>query len=88
MSILLIAQVGPYQNLRKLIRNFQGRTVLIVILPLQLFVTTESFRIMVKVNGNRPFPSCFEPHCQSDAKCKFFVMKTSFHSNQTKLIFI
>ena len=21
-------------------------------------------------NSNRPFPSCFEPHCQSEAKCK------------------
>ena len=24
--------------------------------------------------GNRPFPSCFEPHYESEAKCKVFVM--------------
>ena len=36
---------------------------------------------------HRPFPSCFEPHYESEAKCKVFVMKISFHM-QTKLIFI
>ena len=30
---------------------------------------------------NRPFPSCFEPHYESEAKCKIFAMKISFHSD-------
>ena len=35
-------------------------------------------------NGrNRPFPSCFEPHC-SKAKCKVFIMKISFNSYANK----
>ena len=24
---------------------------------------------------NRPFPSCFEPHCKSEAKCNVFITK-------------
>ena len=39
------------------------------------------------LSGNRPnrlFPSCFEPHCQSEAKCKVFITKISFHSNANK----
>ena len=32
------------------------------------------------VTPNRPFPSCFEPHYESEAKSKVFVMKISFHS--------
>ena len=36
---------------------------------------------------NRPFPSCFEPHYESDAKCKVFVMKISFHSCANKTNF-
>ena len=28
----------------------------------------------------RPFPSCFEPHYGSEAKCKNFNMKISFYS--------
>ena len=28
--------------------------------------------------GNRPFPSCCEPHYESEAKCKTFHMKISF----------
>ena len=34
--------------------------------------------------ANRPFPSCFEPHYESEAKCKVFVMKISFHSYANK----
>ena len=30
--------------------------------------------------GNRPFPKCFELHCESEANCKVFIMKISFHS--------
>ena len=37
---------------------------------------------------NSPFPSCFEPRCKSEAKCRVFIMKISFIHMQTKLIFI
>ena len=33
---------------------------------------------------NRPFPSCCEPHYESEAKCKVFNMKISFHSCANK----
>ena len=36
---------------------------------------------------NRLFPSCFEPHYGSEAKCKVFVMKSSFHSYSNKTNF-
>ena len=36
---------------------------------------------------NRPFPSRFEPHYESEAKCKVFVMKIGFHSNANKTNF-
>ena len=36
---------------------------------------------------NRPFPSCFKPHYESEAKCKVFVMKISFHSYANKCNF-
>ena len=36
---------------------------------------------------NRPFPSCFEPHHESEAKCKVFVMQISFHSYANKTNF-
>ena len=39
------------------------------------------------VTLNRPFPSCFEPHSQSEAKCKTFHVKISFHSNANKTNF-
>ena len=33
---------------------------------------------------NRPFPSCSEPHYESETKCKAFYMKISFclHMNE------
>ena len=37
--------------------------------------------------ANRPFPSCFEPHYESDSKWKVFVMKISFHSYANKTNF-
>ena len=37
--------------------------------------------------GNRPFPSCCEPHYESEAKCKVFIMKISFHSYVNKTNF-
>ena len=36
---------------------------------------------------NRPFPSCFKPHYESEAKCKVFVMKIRFHSYANKTNF-
>ena len=33
---------------------------------------------------NRPLPSCFEPIYESEAKCKVFVIKISFHSYANK----
>ena len=36
---------------------------------------------------NKPFPSCFEPHYESDVKCKVFIMKISFHSYANKTNF-
>ena len=36
---------------------------------------------------NRPFPGCFAPHYESEAKCKVFVMKISFHSYANKTNF-
>ena len=42
-----------------------------------------------KYKINRPFPSCFEPHYESEAKCKvFFFMKISSHSYANKTNFI
>ena len=32
------------------------------------------------LSHNRPFPSCFESHYESEAKCKAFGMKIRFHS--------
>ena len=40
-----------------------------------------------KFYTNRPFPSCFEPHYEIEAKCKAFVLKISFHSNANKTNF-
>ena len=37
--------------------------------------------------NNRPFPSCCEPHYESEGKCKVFVMKISFHSYANKTNF-
>ena len=33
------------------------------------------------------FPSCFEPHYESEAKFKVFIVKISFHSYAKKLNF-
>ena len=38
-------------------------------------------------NINIAFASCFEPHYESEAKCKVFVMKISFHSYANKTYF-
>ena len=38
-------------------------------------------------NANRPFPNRFEPHYESKAKSKVFIMKISFHSNANKTNF-
>ena len=50
----------------------------------------EEYRLILSrrdVRSNRPFPSCFEPHYESEAKCKVFVMKISFHSYANKTNF-
>ena len=36
--------------------------------------------LCMKKGENRPFLSCFDSHYESEAKCKVFVMKISFHS--------
>ena len=36
---------------------------------------------------NSAFPSCFEPHYESEAKYKVFIMKISFHSYANKTNF-
>ena len=36
---------------------------------------------------NRPFPSFFKPRYESEAKCKVFVVKISFHSYANKTNF-
>ena len=36
---------------------------------------------------NRRFPSCFEPHYESEAKCKVFIHKIIFHSYANKTNF-
>ena len=39
-------------------------------------------------NGvNRIFPSCFEPYCESEAKCKVFYYEKQFHSYANKTNF-
>ena len=44
--------------------------------------------IYIHIKGaNRPFPSCFEPHYESEAKCKVFVRKIYFHSYANKTYF-
>ena len=45
------------------------------------------FKSVVIGQTNRPFPSCFEPHYESEAKFKVYVMKISFHSYANKTNF-
>ena len=45
-------------------------------------------KVLVSSVQNRPFPSCFEPHYESEAKCEIFVMKISFHSHANKTNFL
>ena len=42
---------------------------------------------IAKKSQNRLFPSCFEPHHESEAKCKIFIMKISLHSYANKTHF-
>ena len=32
---------------------------------------------LASIIGNRPFPSCYQPHYENEAKCKAFHMKIS-----------
>ena len=52
------------------------------------FITSFAFAVIGhSIVINRPFPSCFEPHCESEAKCKGYIMKISFHSYADKTNF-
>ena len=42
------------------------------------------FKVNAFYHSNRPFPSCFEAHYESEATCKVFAMKISFHSYANK----
>ena len=57
----------------------------------QFFITGSLVLKQSRAQGfslvNRPFPSCFEPHYESEAKCKAFIMKISFHSHANKTKF-
>ena len=35
---------------------------------------------VILCQSNSPFPSCFGPHCESEASCIVFIVKISFHS--------
>ena len=48
---------------------------------------THSSLIFLPASVNRPFPSYFELHYESEVKCKVFVMKVSFHSYANKTNF-
>ena len=37
---------------------------------------------------NRPFPTCFKPHYESEASCIVLIMQISFHSNAKKNEFL
>ena len=59
---------------------------------LHVFVSTFDwfialFKSAVIGQTNSPFPSCFEPHYESEAKYKVYVMKISFHSYANKTNF-
>ena len=43
--------------------------------------------VISAVCRDRSFSSCFKPHFESEAKCKVFVMKISFHSYANKTNF-
>ena len=43
--------------------------------------------LCVQGGCNRQFPSCFETHYESEAKCKVFIVKISFHSYANKTNF-
>ena len=43
--------------------------------------------LVLCLEDNRPFPSCFEPHYESEVKFEVFVMKISFHSYGKKTNF-
>ena len=46
------------------------------------------FQLQSKGNlYNRPFPSCFEPHYESEVNCKAFIVKLSVHSYANKTNF-
>ena len=56
-------------------------------IPLKFLFIFFIYVPVTKIFDNRPFPSCFEPHYESEAKCKVFVMKISCHSYANKTNF-
>ena len=53
------------------------------------FASTSDWLVVLFVSvlvdqSKRLFPSCLEPHYESEAKCKVFVMKIRFHSYAIK----
>ena len=45
-------------------------------------------KIIMPAQCNRPFPSYFEPHYESEASCKVFIMKISFYSYAKKKLIV
>ena len=56
-------------------------------MPLERFLRNPAVSLFHHKCLNRPFPSCCEPHYESEAKCKVFIMKISFHSTASKTYF-
>ena len=56
---------------------------------LQILATSSELHCVKQLVSlsNEPFPSCVEPHYESEAKCKVFIMKISFHSYANKTNF-
>ena len=55
--------------------------------PWFLSIVLYDSKYRTKENRNRPFPSFFEPHYSSEAKCKVFIMKINFFSYANKTNF-
>ena len=45
------------------------------------------YHACMRTNFNGTSPSLLEPHCKGKAKCKFFIMKTTLHSDANKTDF-
>ena len=84
------APLGPIHKLRTsdLCRKSDSVGSLENLTKMQVDHTVEYTQTTsIKLLFNRPFPSCFEPHYESEAKRKVFVMKISLHSYVNKTNF-